>query len=62
MGPMTIIIMIAIVAGVWFGGAAIVRAMREQARDGRGGPCPKCGTANAPHARFCSQCGESLHV
>lgn len=27
-----------------------------------GAPCPRCGTKNAPHMRFCNNCGQQLEV
>ncbi len=38
------------------------RVIPRHVLEGRGGQCarPNCRTVNAPHARFCRRCGESL--
>ena len=36
-------------------------AVKMQARQAAGVPCPHCGTVNEPEAQFCASCGAPLH-
>ena len=53
-------------------GWTMMDAMRQQPQQGgppqaapqgvQGVPCPKCGAANQPGSKFCSQCGETMEL
>lgn len=60
MGPMTIIILIAVIAFSLAGLAMILRSIHRRSQTGRTVVCQRCRTVNAGHANFCSQCGASL--
>ena len=59
-GLMTVLILLAIVVSFLAGLVLILRSIRNRSRADEGVVCPRCRTANAECAKFCSQCGASL--
>ncbi|MCH7808717.1 MAG: zinc ribbon domain-containing protein [Planctomycetes bacterium] len=57
---MTVIIMLVVVAFAVVGLAMIRRGARSRTEARGAIACSQCRTANAEHAKFCSQCGASL--
>lgn len=62
MGPMTIIVILILIAAVLVGVTVLRRAGRDREglRLGTETPCPHCRHLNPTHARFCAQCGKGL--
>ena len=59
-GPMTVIVVLAVLIGAIVGAVFILRSMRHSELGDETAVCPQCRSPNMARAKFCSQCGVSL--
>ena len=60
MGPMTVIVVVVLVAILLVGVGIIFQALTQGSRRGRERMCDQCHSKNPGHARFCSHCGHAF--